>query len=145
MLRRNESDFPRTHPKIGEIYMIEFDGSGSVQRGFRPGVVFSNNKANANGPNVIVLPLTTSLKKAAQPTHVILNADDCGLRYTSMVLCENPQSVPKASLGKFISRLDDRTIARIAVAQLVASSGIAYVDYQTLIAAWERSIRLNAS
>lgn len=145
MYQRNESEPLRTPPRIGDVYMIQFDGSGSVQRGFRPGVVFSNNKGNANSPNVIVLPLTTSLKKATQPTHVILDAEKCGLKYTSMVLCENPQSISKDALGKFISHLDDATISRIAVAQLMATSGIAYVDYPTLMSAWESSIRLNAS
>lgn len=145
MFQQNESETLRIRPKIGDVYMIQFDGSGSVQRGFRPGVVFSNNKGNANSPTVIVLPLTTSLKKTAQPTHVVLDAEECGLRYTSMVLCENPQCIQKSALGKFISHLDDGKISQIAVAYLMASSGIAYVDYPTLIRTWESSIRLNAS
>lgn len=143
MYHHSESETPRTQPKIGDVYMIQFDGSGSVQKGYRPGVVFSNNRGNANSPNVIVYPLTTSIKKASQPTHVILDAETCGLKYTSMVLCENPQCIPKTQLGKFISHLDDFTISKIAVAQMVSSSGIAYVDFKTLVETWESSIRLN--
>jgi len=143
MYHHSESETPRTQPKIGDVYMIQFDGSGSVQKGYRPGVVFSNNRGNVNSPNVIVYPLTTSIKKASQPTHVILDAEECGLKYTSMVLCENPQCIPKTQLGKFISHLDDATISKIAVAQMVSSSGIAYVDFKTLVETWESSIRLN--
>lgn len=143
MSHPSQSETPRTQPKIGDVYMIQFDGSGSVQQGYRPGVVFSNNKGNVNSPNVIVYPLTTSIKKASQPTHVILDAEKCGLRYTSMVLCENPQCIPKTMLGKLVTHLDDDDISRIAVAQLVSSSGIAYVDFRTLVSTWESSIRMN--
>ena len=143
MYRQSEPEPKRTQPRIGDVYMIQFDGSGSVQKGYRPGVVFSNNVGNANSPNVIVYPLTTAIKKASQPTHVILDAELCGLKYTSMVLCENPQCIPKTMLGKFISHLSDETISRIAVAQMVSSSGIAYVDFKTLVETWESSIRLN--
>lgn len=143
MNHHSESETTRTQPRIGDVYMIQFDGSGSVQKGYRPGVVFSNNRGNANSPNVIVYPLTTSIKKSSQPTHVILDAESCGLRFTSMVLCENPQCIPKSSLGKFISHLDDETISKIAVAQMVSSSGIAFVDFKTLVETWESSIRLN--
>ena len=143
MNRHVASEPPRIRPKIGDVYMIQFDGSGSVQRGYRPGVVFSNDAGNASSPNVIVFPLTTSLKKVSQPTHVLLDAAACGLRYTSMVLCENPQCIPKTMLGRFVSHLDDGTIARIAVAQMVSSSGVGFMDLSALIKAWETSVRMN--
>lgn len=31
------------HPLIGEVYMVKFDGAGSVQRKYRPALVFQNN------------------------------------------------------------------------------------------------------
>ena len=139
------SETTRIQPLIGDVYMVQFDGTGSVQRGFRPAVVFSNNVGNAYSPNVVVLPLTTSLKKANQPTHVILEASSCGLRYTSMVLCENPQSISKSMLGNRISHLGKEEMAKIAAAYLVASSAISFIDFKTLVGMWEQSIRLNAS
>lgn len=78
-------------PQIGEVYLMKFGGSGSEQSGWRPGVVFQNNMGNAYSPNIIALPLTSSLKKTNQPTHVIIKAADSGLRRDSMVLCENPE------------------------------------------------------
>lgn len=141
----HESETLRIQPKIGDVYMVQFDGTGSVQRGFRPAVVFSNNRGNAYSPNVVVLPLTTSLKKAEQPTHVILEASNCGLRYTSMVLCENPQSISKSMLGHYISHLNDEDMSRIAVANMIASSALSFMDFETLVGTWERAVRLNAS
>lgn len=135
----------RIQPRIGDVYMVQFDGTGSVQRGFRPAVVFSNNVGNTHSPNVIVLPLTTSMKKVNQPTHVVIEASACGLRYTSMVLCENPQSVSKSMLTHFIAHLCDSTMARIAAAHLMASAAISFIDLETLVCMWEQSIRLNAS
>lgn len=145
MIRQQPPEPLRIQPKIGDVYMIQFDGSGSVQQGYRPGVVFSNNKGNANSPNVIVLPLTTSLKKVSQPTHVLLDAERCGLKYTSMVLCENPQCIPKSSMTRFVTHLDDEMCAQIARAYLIASSGISFLDIKTLVTTWESAVRLNAS
>ena len=145
MEHRHDLDRARTQPRMGDVYMVQFDGAGSVQRGFRPAVVFSNNKGNLFSPNVVVLPLTTSLKKVNQPTHVILNAESCGLKYDSMVLCENPQSVSKTALNAFITHLGDEPMARIAEAHLIASSALAYLDIRKLMTTWEASVRMKVS
>lgn len=69
-------------PKIGDIYLVYFDGSGNEQKGFRPGLVFQNNVGNEHSPNLIVLPLTSALKKINQPTHVFI-PKEVGLRKDS--------------------------------------------------------------
>lgn len=46
---------------IGDVYMTRFVGTDSEQNGWRPAVVFQNNKGNAYSPNVIMLPMTSSL------------------------------------------------------------------------------------
>lgn len=132
------SETARIQPHIGDVYMVQFDGSGSVQRGFRPAVVISNDIGNRYSPNVVVLPLTTSLKKVNQPTHVILQAESCGLRYDSMVLCENPQSISKSSLGVFISHLRDSEMARISIAIMIAYSVMSFLDVRTIVDMWEQ-------
>lgn len=53
------------YPRIGEVYNMYFNGTGSEQSGWRPGVVFQNNIGNSKSPNIIALPLTSSLKKTA--------------------------------------------------------------------------------
>lgn len=67
-------------PQIGDIYMMKFGGSANEQCGWRPGLVFQNNVGNAYSPNIIALPLTSVLKKANQPTHVLVKAYDTGLK-----------------------------------------------------------------
>lgn len=130
---------------IGDIYFMRFDGSGNEQYGWRPGLVFQNNIGNAYSPNIIALPITSSLKKMNQPTHVVLPADETGLPKDSMVLCENPEKMSKERIGRFVTSLSDKFMAKIAVANLLASSAISYLDRDELISTWLRACALNAT
>lgn len=131
-------------PRIGDIYMMDFSGSDSEQHGWRPGLVFQNNTGNYYSPNIIALPLTSSIKKTNQPTHVVLYAADTGLRLNSMVLCENPQRMAKERIGQYITTLSDEYMRKVAVANLLATSAISYLDMNTLANAWRRASSLNA-
>ena len=66
--------FHQRQPRTGDVYLLDFQGDGSVQTGLRPGVVFQNNTGNAHSPNLVVLPLSTSLKKLDMPTLQIVTA-----------------------------------------------------------------------
>lgn len=131
-------------PQIGEVYLMKFGGSGSEQSGWRPGIVFQNNTGNAHSPNIIALPLTSSIKKTNQPTHVVIKASDSGLRKDSMVLCENPERMSKERLGQYITTLSDKYMKQIAEANLLASGAIAYLDIEALLAVWKKAATLNA-
>ena len=91
----NQSSCCNIAPMIGEVYMMQFECSKCKQNGWRPGVVLQNNVGNIYSPNVIALPLTSAIKKISQPTHVVICAEDTGLWTDGMVLCENPETVPK--------------------------------------------------
>lgn len=135
----------RLNPTIGEVYLMKFEGSNSEQHGWRPGVVFQNNTGNAFSPNVIALPLTSAIKKTSQPTHVVVSASDSGLQKDSMVLCENPEKMSKAKIGKFITKLSDEYMKKIAVANLVATAAISFLSEEDLLNAWHKSVRLNCA
>ncbi len=130
-------------PMIGDIYMVTFDGDGCTQRGIRPAVIFQNNIGNLHSPNVIVLPLTSKLKKVGQPTHVLVNAVDTGLRLDSMVLCENPMCVPKEKLGNYLTTLSKKYMAMIAKAHILATASISFLDPETLLSLMEKANQLN--
>lgn len=130
-------------PMIGEVYLMQFGGSGSEQGGWRPGLVFQNNTGNAFSPNIIALPLTSSIKKTGQPTHVVVLAADSGLSRDSMVLCENPERMSKNRIGKYLTTLSDKYMRQIAAANLIATSALSYLDISTLLEVWAASIRLN--
>lgn len=131
------------HPKIGDIYLVYFDGSENEQQGFRPGLVFQNNVGNEYSPNLIVLPLTSALKKTNQPTHVFI-PKEVGLRKDSMVLCENPKCMSKYKLGEYITSLPEEYMAQVAVGSILSSSAIAFVDPDLLMSVWQKALALNA-
>lgn len=130
-------------PQIGEIYLMKFGGEGSEQSGLRPGLVFQNNTGNLYSPNIIALPITSSLKKSGQPTHVVLYASDTGLKRDSMVLCENPERLSKAKIGRYITKLSDNYMRQIAEASLLATSAISYLDAELLYSVWRKAVDLN--
>lgn len=131
-------------PKIGEVYLMNFNGIGSEQSGLRPGLVFQNNVGNAHSPNIIALPLTSALKKIGQPTHVVIHASEGGLAKDSVVLCENPEKMSKERIGRFLTKLSDEDMKRVTEANLLATSAIAYLDPESLIRIWKAATALNA-
>ena len=131
--------------RIGEIYLMNVSGRGSEQSGLRPGLVFQNNMGNMYSPNIIALPITSSLKKLYQPTHVVLYANDTGLLKDSMVLCENPERMSKDKIGAYITTLSDGYMRDIAVASILASSAISFVSPDDLVSIWEKALNLNGS
>lgn len=124
---------------------MKFAGSANEQCGWRPGLVFQNNIGNIHSPNIIALPLTSILKKANQPTHVIVRADDTGLKKDSMVLCENPERMSKERIGEYITTLSDEYMKQVAEASLLASSVISYLDIELLMSVWKKAVALNAA
>lgn len=141
MRSKNSSNI--RNPKIGDIYLVYFDGSGNEQKGFRPGLVFQNNVGNEHSPNLIVLPLTSALKKTGQPTHVFI-PKEVGLRKDSMILCENPKCMSKYKLGEYLTTLPEEYMAQVAIGNLLSSSAIAFIDPDVLMSTWQKALSLNA-
>lgn len=133
------------HHQIGDVYLMNFGGQGNEQKGWRPGLVFQNNLGNQHSPNIIALPLTTSLKKANQPTHVVIPADGTGLVRDSMVLCENPERMSKDRLGNYLTTIPKEYMAKIAVANLLATSAISFIEPDLLLTVWQKALTLNAA
>ena len=131
--------------RIGEVYLMYFEGEGSEQRGWRPGLVFQNNTGNFFSPNIIALPLTSSLKKSSQPTHVVVLSSNTGLKVDSMVLCENPKCMSKNRIGNYITTLSNEYMAEIAEAFILATSAISFLAPEKLVPLYKRAILLNGS
>lgn len=131
-------------PQIGDIYLMKFTGTGNEQNGVRPGVVFQNNIGNQYSPNIIALPLTSSIKKTLQPTHVFI-PKEIGLKMDSIVLCENPERMSKEKLGNYVCKLPESYICQIAIANLLSSSAISYIDPDTLMSVWQKALMLNTA
>ena len=98
-------------PQRGDIWFVDlgFHPGTSVQDGCRPVVILSNDMANFHSETLTVVPMTTRLKKAHLPTHVIL-AGECPSMETSMVLGEQLTTVGKPALRSYVGSLSpDKT------------------------------------
>lgn len=139
----NDRSNAKVTPKIGEVYAMRFDGVDSEQQGWRPGIVFQNNIGNLHSPNIIALPMTTAIKKLYMPTHVLVKAASTGLRHDSMVICENPKCISKASIGRYITTLPDEVMREVAMGFLAATAATSFLDLPSLISVWQQSIATN--
>lgn len=83
------------YPSRGEIYRVKLPGHPSDTKN-RPALVVSMEVRNRLANDVIVVPLTTTLRPA--PTHVELPAGEGGLKQTSMAKCEQVTTLDKSFL-----------------------------------------------
>lgn len=87
------TDLP--HPRRGEIYLVKLPGHPSDPKS-RPALVVSMDVRNRMANDVIVVPLSTTLRPA--PTHVELPAGEGGLKHASMAKCEQATTLDKSFL-----------------------------------------------
>ena len=81
---------------------------GSEQGGIRPVIIIQNDIGNKFCPTVLVLPITSVVKKENMPTHCILHkSNKNGLSVNSMVLAEQIKSIDKSRLKNRIGYLDN--------------------------------------
>lgn len=82
-------------PKRGEIHWAKIPGQpGDTKE--RPVLVVSGDSRNQFADDVIVIPLSTTLRQA--PTHVYLPAGSGGLSQVSMAKCELVTTLDKIFL-----------------------------------------------
>ncbi len=69
MLKTNE----KIRPRFGEVWMCHLtDRGGSVQSGYRPVFILSNNQNNTYSSTLNVIPITSKMNKRKLPVHVEL-------------------------------------------------------------------------
>lgn len=110
----------------GDIFSYDFGTRiGSIQSGVRPVLVIQADNFNANAPTVIVVSITSVIKKRYLPSHIILG-EDFGLTKPSMVLLEQIQTVNKNDLTEYIGFVDDERLWRQINAALKKHSVYGY-------------------
>lgn len=108
-------------PRRGEIWFADLGRhpGTSVQEGFRPVFIISNDMANGHSATVTVVPMTSKKKKAYLPTHVLMGAEDCPSLEPSMALAEQITTIDKSVLSKRIGRVSSDKTKEIEKAVLV--------------------------
>lgn len=119
-------------PKYGQIWMCYIHASeGSIQNGYRPVFVLSNNKNNTYAPTVNVIPLTSKMNKRNLPVHVELwNYKQYGLERPSTLLVEQMTTVSVDNLDRCIGEIKDTNTLR----QIINAMSIQFPILQMLVA-----------
>ena len=96
----------------GDLFYYDFGNrTGSIQSGERPVLVIQADDYNKNAPTIIVVAVTSVIKKRYLPSHILLG-EDFGLKKPSMVLLEQVQTVNKEDLKDYIGTVDDEQLIR---------------------------------
>ena len=105
----------------GEIYYADLSPVvGSEQGGIRPVLIVQNDVGNKYSPTVIAAAITSQHEKSKLPTHIELEAEDCGLQKNSIVLLEQIRTIDKRRLKERMGKLDDRSMNQIDSALTVS-------------------------
>lgn len=100
--------------KRGEIYYADLSPVvGSEQGGIRPVLIVQNDIGNKFSPTVIAAAITSQRFKTDLPTHIQVNADNCGLAKDSIVLLEQVRTLDKKRLREKMGNLNKNDMYKI--------------------------------
>jgi mRNA interferase MazF len=106
-----------THPKRGEIYLVNFDPTiGSEIKKTRPALILQNDISNQYSPITIVAAITSQFDDELYPTEVLVKAPEGGLTDDSVVLLNQIRSIDKQRLMKRIGALTKDTMTQVDLA-----------------------------
>lgn len=96
----------------GDIFFADLGthSGTSVQSGYRPVLVISNNKGNAHSETVTVMPMTGSFKRTDLPCHTVLTPEQikdrrCSFSKTT-ILAEQITTISKSALKSYVGKVD---------------------------------------
>ncbi len=100
--------------KRGEIYYADLSPViGSEQGGIRPVLIIQNDVGNKYSPTVIAAAITSQHNKTKLPTHISVDADNCGLAKDSIVLLEQVRTIDKKRLKEKMGCLDNDSMGMV--------------------------------
>ncbi len=100
--------------KRGEIYYADLSPVvGSEQGGIRPVLIIQNDVGNRYSPTVIAAAITSQREKNKLPTHISVEASDCGLAKDSIVLLEQVRTIDKKRLKEKMGMLDGASMGMV--------------------------------
>lgn len=111
--------------KRGQIYLADLaKGKGSEQEGVRPVLIVQEDDLNRNSPTVIVVIITSQLKKMKMRTHLLLPWIR-GLPKQSAVFAEKIREIDKSRLLSYCGNVSEEFMKEVD-RTLKAALGIGY-------------------
>ncbi len=105
-----------SRPRFGEIWMCNLTArEGSIQCGYRPVFILSNDMNNTYSTTINIIPITSKMNKRKLPVHVELwNHQKYGLPVPSTMMVEQITTIDLVSLDKKIGTVrDSSTLSNI--------------------------------
>ena len=100
--------------KRGDIYYADLSPVvGSEQGGIRPVLIIQNDVGNRYSPTVIAAAITSKISKNKLPTHIAIEAGDCGLHKDSVVLLEQVRTLDKRRLKEKMGSIDYQSMKAV--------------------------------
>lgn len=100
--------------KRGEIYYADLSPVvGSEQGGMRPVLIVQNDVGNKYSPTVIAAAITSQKYKTKLPTHIQVDAIECGLAKDSIILLEQIRTIDKRRLKEKMGTLGNKEMRRV--------------------------------
>ena len=115
----------------GDIFFADLGthSGTSIQSGYRPVLVISNNKGNAHSETITVMPMTGSFKRTDLPCHTILKPEQIKDRQCSFskttILAEQITTIPKSALKSYVGKVDAANVMESIEHTLFVHLGLA--------------------
>lgn len=109
-------------PHFREIWMCNLVNSdGSIQTGYRPVFILSNDMNNTHSTTLNIIPITSKMNKRKLPVHVELwSYRKYGLKTPSTMLVEQVMTISIEHLDRCIGAVNDnKTLADISRAMAI--------------------------
>ncbi|NJM59199.1 MAG: type II toxin-antitoxin system PemK/MazF family toxin [Oscillatoriales cyanobacterium RU_3_3] len=102
---------------LGEVYLADLNPTrGSEQSGIRPVITVQRNTLDRFTTTVVVVPVTSNLRRAKIPGTIILPAGEGGLTQDSVVLCYQVVAIDRQRLIQKLGNLSADYLLKLKVA-----------------------------
>lgn len=102
----------------GDVVLALYPLASGAGVSRRPALVVQADRDNLRMQNTIIAQITTNLRRAAEPTHLLIEAASpegqaAGLLHDSVISCNNLATVHYARIDRVIGHLSDTTIQQL--------------------------------
>lgn len=109
-----------THPRRGEVWLVNFDPTlGAEIRKTRPALILQNDIGNQASPITIVAAITSTLKKA-YPFQVPIRSGEGGLDTNSVVTLNHLRSIDRERLIRRLGVVSESILHQVDRALVIS-------------------------
>jgi len=102
---------------LGEVYLADLNPTrGSEQAGIRPVITVQRDTLDRFTTTVVVVPVTSNLRRAKIPGKIILPAGEGGLTQDSVVLCYQVVALDRQRLIQKLGNISADYLSKLKVA-----------------------------